>query len=357
MTIEESKSLIEETDRLNPDPIIELFELDLRPVGDDAILYFHNGKGGFRDAVAFRGVNYEPLPIEVRGFDHSVGGEPQRPTLSLMNLNGFVSAAILSTNDLVGAVVVRRRTFAKYLDSPTNTSSFRPEYPPDIFTIEQKLRENRMYVEFELGSGFDLDGQRFPARRVSANYCGFSYRNTGCGFGGRVAIANLNNRFYSGGQNYRGIWKEADVYYNNDCVEFERDGYWKVFECSHLPGQPAISGADMSPATNPSKWIERQRWRGTHDSGVTYLANDVVTRSVPVYGISRVAPKETVIIVAKAKSSLAEATPAPPNALYWDVDHCAKNQIACRYRFDGKFGNAVLPFGGFPGTAHMPLDL
>lgn len=361
MTFEESESLIEETTKLNPSPIVELFELDLRPVGEETILYFHNGSSGLREQVTFKGVNYQPLPISITGFQTSGDGTPARPTMSIMNFNGFVSALVLSTGDLVGAVVVRRRTYQKYLDE-NNASAFKPEFAPDIFVVEQKTSEERRVVQFELGTGFDLDGFRFPNRDVIGSYCRWNYRGPGCAFGGRVAIANLYNTLFAGGSNYRGVWSASTVYFKYDCVEFEdTDGYWKAFECTyvdpvdHLP-LGGIIGDDYSPSASPSNWVERQRWRGTWvDQAYSYL--DVVQRVVPIYGVSRVAPADEAIIVAIAKADIVAGTPAPPNSQYWDTDSCSKLIVSCRYRFDGKFGNAPLPFGGQPGTLQMPADL
>lgn len=49
-------------------------------------------------------------------------------------------------------------------------------FPEDIYIIEQKTAQNRMYLEFELSSLLDYEGEYAPRRRIIRDYCSHTYR-------------------------------------------------------------------------------------------------------------------------------------------------------------------------------------
>lgn len=333
--------LQQEVAKLNPSPVIELYELDTRPCGDDGdLLFFHNGTGGYAVPITFLGNTYTSLPIIVRGFELSGSGEPARPTLSILNAGGFMSAAVLKMQDLIGAIVTRRRTFARFLD--TEETAAPVQYPPDIFKIVQKTREDRLLVEFELGSGLDLDGVRFPARQVVSTYCQHVYRGAGCRFAGNYTVAGTNNTTAPGILRFRNYWDQTETYTRDDSVLFNTGSEEGLYICIITQGT-SISGADASPLVSAS-WQRAQRFRGEFVPTVSnYLTNDVVYVN---NGVGR----QYYIAIRSVPISV-----RPPNKLFWHFDECGKSLNHCRWRWDPlKTNRNPLPFGAFPGTISIP---
>ena len=56
-------------------------------------------------------------PVQTTGFDKSGDGTIPRPKLAVSNYSGVISALARQYNDLVGAKLIRVRTFLKYIDS------------------------------------------------------------------------------------------------------------------------------------------------------------------------------------------------------------------------------------------------
>ena len=120
------------------------------------------------------------MPIQAQGFAYQNGQLP-RPTLTVSNAIGTISAILISVNntttgnDLTGATVTRIRTLARYLDAanfpggsnPLGTPDPTAEFPQEIYKIDRKSAENREVVTFELAAVFDLAGVRAPKRQAT----------------------------------------------------------------------------------------------------------------------------------------------------------------------------------------------
>lgn len=163
--------------------VIEMFELDLTVIGGTDHLYFHAGTNNLNQPIVWQGITYQPFPVQAEGFETTTRGTLPRPTLSVANVTGIISAAVLELDDLVGAKVIRRRTFAMYLDGqPTaDPGQFLPD---DVFFVERKISETKAVVQFELASAMDLEGVRLPFRVIAINACSWKYRGAGCGYAG-----------------------------------------------------------------------------------------------------------------------------------------------------------------------------
>lgn len=102
--------------KLEPGALLELFDIDATALGG-TINRFHAGTNSLRTAVVWQGNTYNPWPIDATGFDISGKGQLPTPHLKVANIGGLVTALALAYDDLIGAKVTRRRTFAKYLDA------------------------------------------------------------------------------------------------------------------------------------------------------------------------------------------------------------------------------------------------
>lgn len=184
-----------EIQSLSPSAIIELFVLDMTSV-QAGTAYFHAGTNSLQAPVRWQGIDYQPLPVETEGFDVVTKGAAPRPKIRLANINGLFSAEIKQHDDLIGCRVIRKRTFARYLDASNFPGGVNPDadpnqaLPDDIWYVDRKTNENRYIVEWELASAFDVQGVMLPFRQVIQNSCPWAYRGPECGYTGAAYDKN-----------------------------------------------------------------------------------------------------------------------------------------------------------------------
>lgn len=187
----EAKLITAEMQSLSPSALITLFEVDTRPIDEEGgVLLFHAGTNEFMESVWQQGNEYIPMPIEASGFDVNSKGTLTRPKIKVANVKGLFSAMVRDLDDLVGAKLIRRRTFARFLDARNfkdgnPTADPMQAFPDDLWYFDQKTTENRDYIEWELASAFDLQGVKLPARQIIQNSCTWIYRSAECGYTGQ----------------------------------------------------------------------------------------------------------------------------------------------------------------------------
>jgi len=121
---------------INPGAVIELFTLQLDATlhGSTTIYRFHNGANlNANGQVVWAGNSYLRFPIECTGFEFTGTGTLPRPTISVSNIFGTLTAIMQDVNqttvgnDLNGAKLTRIRTLARFLDAvnfvPTTTTT------------------------------------------------------------------------------------------------------------------------------------------------------------------------------------------------------------------------------------------
>ena len=121
---------------INPGAVIELFTLQLDATlhGSTTIYRFHNGANlNANGEVVWAGNSYLRFPIECTGFEFTGTGTLPRPTISVSNIFGTLTAIMQDVNqttvgnDLNGAKLTRIRTLARFLDAvnfaPTTTTT------------------------------------------------------------------------------------------------------------------------------------------------------------------------------------------------------------------------------------------
>ncbi|MEO6147180.1 MAG: phage minor tail protein L [Sulfuriferula sp.] len=179
-----------------PGSLVELFVLDLTSVGS-IVLYFHVGLNGLLSSVVWQGVTYTAMPMQFEGWEVTGKGQLPRPKARISNATGLIATYAKSFNDLVGAKLTRKRTFAKYLDAinlpggVNATADPNVHFPDDVYFVDRKSVENKTLVEFELAAAFDVQGIVLPRRQFIQNVCAWKYRSAECGFaGGAVALSN-----------------------------------------------------------------------------------------------------------------------------------------------------------------------
>lgn len=176
--------------RLDPGAIVELFVLDAVAQGDTQVRYFHAGTNALGGAVVWQGNTYSPFPIEADGFEMNVRGTVPQPRIKIANIGGTISSLTRPLQDLVGAKITRKRSFVRYLDAANFTGGVNPtanpdeHFPDDIFYINRKVAENKVFVEWELSPAWDVTGVKLPRRQVVQNVCPWLYRGAECGYAG-----------------------------------------------------------------------------------------------------------------------------------------------------------------------------
>ena len=141
---------VSETQAINPGSVIELFELttDAALHGSATTYRFHAGTNEINNGnIIWAGNTYVAIPLEAEGFKYARGQLP-RPTLTFSNVTNLMTAILLNVNtvtpgnDLTGAIVKRRTTLARFLDSDnfdpvatTSTVTSTIADPSDVETV------------------------------------------------------------------------------------------------------------------------------------------------------------------------------------------------------------------------------
>ena len=166
---------------INPTAIIELFTLTLDSTlhGASTVYRFHNGANSNGNGeVVWAGNTYQRFPIQCEGFEFTGTGTLPRPTISISNIFGTITAIMQNVNqttvgnDLNGAKLTRIRTLARFLDAVNFTGNTNPhgtpdptaEFPQEIYFLDRKISENRATVQWEAISALDLVNVKLPKR-------------------------------------------------------------------------------------------------------------------------------------------------------------------------------------------------
>jgi lambda family phage minor tail protein L len=179
-----------EIQSLSPSALIELFVIDTTNFVGGSLYHFHAGTNGLQQPLVWQGLTYQPLPIQSEGFDVQTRGALPRPKIRVANANGIFSALVAQDDDLVGCLITRKRTFAKFLDAVNFPGAVNADadpnqfYDDDLWFVDRKVSENRYMIEWELASAFDLHGVMLPYRQVIQNSCAWKYRSAECGYTG-----------------------------------------------------------------------------------------------------------------------------------------------------------------------------
>jgi len=129
-------------------------------------------------------VSYRPTHMSVNGFEISGSNKLPQPKVTFSNMDAVFTDLNKAFDDLVGFRLIRIRTYSKFLvrvgDESVATTNRDAHFQPDIWMFNRKMEENNQYCVYELGSLFDVEGIRYPRRRMYSNYCPFIYKGPDC---------------------------------------------------------------------------------------------------------------------------------------------------------------------------------
>jgi lambda family phage minor tail protein L len=316
---EVGKSLID----LEHSAIIELFEFFYDIQSEP--FRFHAGTNGVDRPIIWNGNKYNPIAVEVEGFEANILGRLPRPKITVANTDSIISTILRDYADFRSSKFVRVRLFLKHLDNENFDGSINPFGNPSAlsyiskekYIFSQKIYENKQSIQFELITPFDIQSLVAPARSIFAKYCSWQYRGAGC--------------------NYNG-----DVICQDDDVDF------------NVVPNISIKNSNYKQIAENLKWKE----------GFSYKVGDVVCiHNIDFNGLKD--PPYTWFVCAEMHTSSLNNSPQRSKKI-WLKDGCSKTIQACKKRFknvnytspvtnallknDFDVNGGFLPFGGFPGT-------
>lgn len=158
---------------LDADTIVHMYELDATQLGGEVYRFTSSTKE--TEPISFGGFVYAPVPVETQGWEVSARGTVPRPIVRVANANNIMSQIVNEFGDLVNCPFRRIRTFKMFLDGEP-TANPDAHFPIDIYRIEQKSNQNRLFIEWTLAAGFDQQGKMLPGRQVIQRTCTHRYR-------------------------------------------------------------------------------------------------------------------------------------------------------------------------------------
>lgn len=160
--------------KASPGDLVDLMKIDLQRLGG-SVLYFTPQVYEDQTPLAFGGIAYAPVPMEVTGFERSGKGPFARPHVVIGNVNLEGSALVYEFRDLVGATVTHIQTYARHLDDGEDPDD-EIWLQKNVFRVARKVRQHELMIEWELSASIDQQGRKFPGRQVTRS-CPLIYRN------------------------------------------------------------------------------------------------------------------------------------------------------------------------------------
>ncbi len=257
---------LQEAYSFTPTSLLELWVLDGTAIGLSTVYYFCNSLNTNSQSVTFNGNVYVGFPIKVESMDVDGKGTLPHPKLTVSNIRGFISNLLLQNTTLIGATVIRRRVFARFIDatnfnpvpvwnSPDPTAAF----PDEIFQINRKIIENQQIIQWELASPLETQNVKIPKRMILANACVWKYRDpTSCNYTGAPIADKGNKVFGAGGYGFtlvnQGNYSSVTTYNQGDYVTI----YSTLPQFSGIPIMYVCARngtTNISPAGNSAYWI------------------------------------------------------------------------------------------------------
>ena len=257
----------EELQKTEPTAVITLFELQLieglhyqtgNPPVEDGIYRWHSGiKQNISGELFFGGKTYSQMPIEAEGFDYrgtNKGSNLPRPIVRVSNLFSAVSSILSEVNtvtphnDLIGAVLTRKRTFAKFISS-TNTSGQTITY---VVTVQNVGGANYFYLNGEYKPSLSLDeGSTYRFLQSDSTNTGHPLilKTTS----GSTIINNINNTLVATGT--AGTDRIVSYQATTD-ASYKAARYLCSVHGNNMGNTISVSSAPSNPNFNESKRCE-----------------------------------------------------------------------------------------------------
>jgi lambda family phage minor tail protein L len=341
---------------IQPSSLITLFVLDasmLVPSYVNGIFRFHSGTSIKGKPIVWQGNVYDDIPCESEGWQINGQGTAPRPKIRFNNVRGLFTDLVLNYQDLVGAKVIRKRTFYSRLDSvnyPDYDSVTNPnanpnadplaQIPDDIFSIIRKTNEDRSMVEFELGPPSDVENIMLPGRTTSVHLCKWHYRDGDCGEAEDFVFATEDDIVVPSSSvhiRYFGAYDNTATYPIGSVVWITGvDPSLKDFYFA--PGVSVV-GEDIATSAN---WQLIQRYTGEYNPNRVYSPGMTCYKILGLSGVREYYYNAISCIGVE-----------PPASNFWITDRCSLHASGCKIRFSED--PRGLPYGGFLGLNYAPI--
>lgn len=193
MTINITPKFQLELAKLEQTVLIDLFEVDMRQLmgknGSRGELFrFYAGTNKPTQPIIWQGNRYMPFGVKAEGFEISGQGASNRPTLTVVNFDGFVTALSNNFKQCLSTIVRRRQVYAQFLDATNFKEGNRNVDPQQerqsYYLIEQLTTLTQDIATFTLGLPTETDNAVINKRTILVT-CPWVYRSTECGYTGR----------------------------------------------------------------------------------------------------------------------------------------------------------------------------
>lgn len=178
--------------KLEQTALLDLFEVDMRQLtGKDGnrgeLFRFYAGTNELTQPIIWQGNRYTPFGVKAEGFEMSGQGASNRPTLTVINFDGFVTALSNNFEQCLGAIVRRRQVYAQFLDAANFKAGNRNADPQQervsYYLIEQLTTLTQDMATFTLALPTETDNALINKRTILVT-CPWVYRSTECGYTG-----------------------------------------------------------------------------------------------------------------------------------------------------------------------------
>lgn len=178
--------------KLEQTALLDLFDVDMRQLtGKDGnrgeLFRFYAGTNELTQPIIWQGNRYTPFGVKAEGFEMSGQGASNRPTLTVINFDGFVTALSNNFEQCLGAIVRRRQVYAQFLDAANFKAGNRNADPQQervsYYLIEQLTTLTQDIATFTLALPTETDNAVINKRTILVT-CPWVYRSTECGYMG-----------------------------------------------------------------------------------------------------------------------------------------------------------------------------
>lgn len=179
--------------KLEQTALIDLFEVDMRHLAGNngstgELFRFYAGTNELSNPIVWQGNTYVPYGIKADGFEMSGQGASNRPTLSIVNYDGQMTALSNDFEQCLGAIVRRRQVYAQFLDAVNFKDGNRNADPQQervsYYVVEQLSSLTQEFATFTLALPAETDNAVINKRTILTT-CSWVYRSTECGYTGR----------------------------------------------------------------------------------------------------------------------------------------------------------------------------
>ena len=178
--------------KLEQTALLDLFDVDMRQLtGKDGnrgeLFRFYAGTNELTQPIIWQGNRYTPFGVKAEGFEMSGQGASNRPTLTVVNFDGFVTALSNNFEQCLGAIVRRRQVYAQFLDAANFKAGNRNADPQQervsYYLIEQLTTLTQDMATFTLALPTETDNALINKRTILVT-CPWVYRSTEGGYTG-----------------------------------------------------------------------------------------------------------------------------------------------------------------------------